>query len=84
MDKDKDGEVSLSEWLSGTEAIADFVGEEEFLKALLRWAILDRATKLKEMINREMARKKADGEKFAAPGSARLKPPFSVTNRNPA
>ena len=33
MDKDKDGKVSLSEWLSGTEAIADFVGEEAFLTA---------------------------------------------------
>ena len=33
MDKDKDGKISLSEWLSGTEAIADFAGEEAFLTA---------------------------------------------------
>ena len=42
MDKDKDGKVSLSEWLSGTEAIADFVGEQPFLTALLQWSKLER------------------------------------------
>ena len=84
MDADRDGKVSLSEWLSGTEAIADFAGEEEFLKALLKWARAERSNKLRDMVNRELARKKAEGEQFEAPESAKLKPPFSVTNRNPA
>ena len=84
MDADKDEEVSLSEWLNGTEAIADFAGEEKFLTALLKWAKLEKSNKLRDMINRELARKKAEGEKFEAPESAKLKPPFSVTNRNPA
>ena len=43
MDKDKDGKVSLSEWLSGTEAIADFVGEEPFLTSLLKWSELEKS-----------------------------------------
>ena len=43
MDKDKDGKVSLSEWLSVTEAIADFVGEEPFLTSLLKWSELEKS-----------------------------------------
>ena len=81
MDADKDGKVSLSEWLSGTEAIADFAGEEEFLKALLKWAKLEKSKKLEKMIDSEMERKKAKGEPFEAPDSAQLKPPFSETRR---
>ena len=81
MDADNDGKISLSEWLSGTEAIADFAGEEEFLKALLKWAELEKSKKLEKMINREMERKKAKGEPFEAPDSAQLKPPFSETRR---
>ena len=77
MDADKDGKVSLNEWLSGTEAIADFAGEEEFLKALLKWGKLEKSNKLQKMINSEMERKKAKGEPFEAPDSAKLKPPFS-------
>ena len=103
MDKDKDGKVSLSEWLSGTEAIADFVGEQPFLTALLQWSKLERcgldvgvdhglpvqhvtiskmkqAGQLIEMIKTEMTRKRAEGEPFAAPGSAGLKPPFADVN----
>ena len=79
MDADKDGKVSLSEWLNGTEAIADFAGEETFLTALLKWARLEKSKKLRTMIESEMKRKKAEGEPFEAPGSAKLKPPFSVT-----
>ena len=77
MDVDKDDKVSLSEWLSGTEAIANLAGEEKFLTALLKWAKLEKSNKLRDMINRELARKKAEGEKFEAPESAKLKPPFS-------
>ena len=86
MDKDKDGKVSLSEWLSGTEAIADFVGEEPFLTALLGWSKLEKsgarskmkqAGRLHEMIMTEMTRKRAKGEPFEEPGSAGLTPPFA-------
>ena len=79
MDADKDGKVSLNEWLSGTEAIADFAGEEEFLKAILKWGKLEKSNKLVNLTTSEMARKKATGEPFEAPDSAKLKPPFSVT-----
>ena len=79
MDKDQDGKVSLNEWLSGTEAIADFAGEEEFLKAILKWGKLEKSNKLVNLTTSEMARKKATGEPFEAPDSAKLKPPFSVT-----
>jgi hypothetical protein len=81
MDKDKDGKVSLNEWLSGTEAIADFVGEKEFLEALMHWSraenSVDLPQKLLDMILREKDRKKVEGEPFEAPGSAGLKPPFA-------
>ena len=90
MDVDKDEKVSLSEWLSGTEAIANLAGEEKFLTALLEWGNQEeslpfshtgaRSKKLQTMIKSEMARKKAEGEPFeAADHSAKLKPPFSVT-----
>ena len=46
MDKDEDGKVSLIEWLSGTEAVADFVGEEPFLTALLKWSKLEKSKKI--------------------------------------
>ena len=81
MDKDKDGKVSLNEWLSGTEAIADFVGEKEFLEALKNWSKAESSVelvqKLHDMILREKDRKKVEGEPFEAPGSAGLKPPFA-------
>ena len=77
MDMDKDGKVSLSEWLSGTEAIADFVGEEPFLTALLKWSKLEKSQKLHDMLMREKARKTAEGESFEGPGSGGLKLPFS-------
>ena len=81
MDKDKDGKVSLNEWLSGTEAIADFVGEKEFLEALKNWSKAESSVelvqKLHDMIVREKDRKKVEGEPFEAPGSAGLKPPFA-------
>ena len=77
MDKDKDGKISLSEWLSGTEAIANLAGEEKFLTALLKWAKQEKSKKLQKMIDSEVARKKAEGEPFEAPDSAKLKPPFS-------
>ena len=79
MDADKDGKVSKSEWLDGTEAIADFAGEETFLTALLKWGKLEKSKKLQTMIESEMARKKAEGEPFEAPDSSKLTPPFSVT-----
>ena len=79
MDANEDGRISLSEWLSVTEAIAAFAGEEEFLKALLKWSTLEKSQKLHDMIDSEMARKKAKGEPFEAADSAKLKPPFSVT-----
>ena len=86
MDKDKDGKVSLSEWLSVTEAIADVVGEEPFLTALLQWSKLEKcgtmskmkqAGRLNLMITTEMTRKKAEEEPFEGPGSAGLTPPFA-------
>ena len=86
MDKDKDGKVSLDEWLSATEAIADFVGEKEFLEALTNWSTdprmgqftsVELVEKLHDMILREKDRKKVEGEPFEAPGSAGLKPPFA-------
>ena len=96
MDADKDGKISLSEWLSGTEAIADFAGEEEFLKALLKWSTLEKSQKLHDMIDSEMARKKAKKEPFEYSGSSKAKKepswiledwaekenPFSATKRN--
>ena len=77
MDKDKDGKVSLSEWLSGTEAIADFVGEEPFLTALLKWSKKEQSQKLHDLIMSEKARKTEEGESFEGPGSGGLKLPFS-------
>ena len=83
MDKDQDGKVSLSEWLSGTEAIADFVGEEPFLTSLLKWSELEtqragrQAERLHEKIKTEIMRKIAKGEPFEEPGSAGLTPPFA-------
>merc|ERR1712205_98283 len=86
MDKDQDGKVSLNERLSGTEAIADFVGEEPFLTALLQWSKLEecgssskieQAGRLHQMIKTEMTRKRAEGEPFEEPGTAGLTPPFA-------
>jgi gamma-glutamylcyclotransferase (GGCT)/AIG2-like uncharacterized protein YtfP len=77
MDVDKDEKVSLSEWLSGTEAIANLAGEEKFLTALRKWAKQEKSNQLHKMIDSEIARKKAEGEPFEAPDSAKLKPPFS-------
>ena len=77
MDKDKDEKVSLSEWLSGTEAIADCAGEEPFLTALLKWSKKEKSEKLHDMIMSERARKTAAGESFEGSGSGGLKPPFS-------
>merc|ERR1719171_1808862 len=77
MDKDEDGKVSLNEWLSGTEAIADFVGGEPFLKALLEWSKLEKSDVLQEMIMTEMTRKRAKGEPFEEPGLQGLTPPFA-------
>ena len=77
MDKDEDGKVSLIEWLSGTEAIADFVGEEPFLTALLKWSKIEKSQKLYDMLMSEKARKTAEGESFEGPGSGGLKLPFS-------
>ena len=77
MDKDNDGKVSLIEWLSGTEAIADFVGEEPFLTALLKWSKIEKSQKLYDMLMSEKARKTAEGESFEGPGSGGLKLPFS-------
>ena len=84
MDKDKDGKISLSEWLSGTEAIAVFVGEEAFLKALLKWATTEKSKKLQRMIKAEQARKTAEREPFEAPDPSKSKPPFSPANRKSA
>ena len=84
MDKDKDGKISLSEWLSGTEAIAVFVGEEAFLKALFRWARKENSKNLQRMIKAEQARKTAEREPFEAPAPAKSKPPFSPANRKSA
>ena len=77
MDADKDGKVSLNEWLTGTEKIADFVGEEVFLTALMKWSKKEKSNSLLAMIVTEKARKESEGEPFEAPGSAGLKPPFS-------
>ena len=76
MDKDNDGKISLSEWLSGTEAIAVFCGEKAFLTALLKWSRQAKSTQLRDMILTEQNRKKAMAEPFEAPdGSAKV--PFS-------
>ena len=80
MDKNKDGKISLSEWLTGTEAIADFCGEKAFLTALLKWSMKENSNKLQQMVMREQARKQAVPEAFEAP-DARLKPPFSAKKK---
>jgi hypothetical protein len=59
LDMDSDGNVDLNEWLATTEAIVDFVGEDEFLKALLNWSRAFKAESLETMITSEMAKKKA-------------------------
>ena len=96
MDANEDGRISLSEWLSVTEAIAAFAGEEEFLKALLKWSTLEKSQKLHDMIDSEMARKKAKKEPFQYSGSSKAKKepswiledwakkdnPFSAAKRN--
>jgi hypothetical protein len=84
MDTDKDGKISLSEWLRGTEAIAIFVGEEAFLKALYSWArktATSKSKNLQKIIKMEQARKKAEGEPYEAPHPAQSKPPFSPAIR---
>ena len=45
LDEDLDDKISPNEWLRGCEAIAEFIGEAEFIAALRKWCTDMRAQK---------------------------------------